>query len=95
MDKVTASASQSDDGSILVTLNNVDPHTAASVALTIRGHEPRNISARVLTSGRMQDHNTFAEPEKVTPDAFTAINVKDSVLHFDAPPQSVVAITLL
>lgn len=94
MDKVTASASMSDDGSILVTLNNVDPHSAASVALTVRGCDPQNISARVLTSARMQDHNTFAEPEKVTPVAFTDITIKDSVLHFDAPPQSVVAITL-
>lgn len=94
MDKVSASASMADDGSVLITLNNCDPRSSAKVNLTVRGIAAKNVSARLLTAGRMQDHNTFEDPERVVPVNFGAIEIDGDELRFDAPPSSVIAITV-
>ena len=94
MDKVSASASMADDGSILITLNNCDPNSSAKVDLIVRGLTSNNVSARVLTASRMQDHNTFENPQQVAPVPFDKIKIDGDALQFDAPPNSVVAVTV-
>ncbi|MFW6368793.1 MAG: alpha-N-arabinofuranosidase [Spirochaetota bacterium] len=94
MKKVSVSASRADDGTILVTLNNVDPHEASNVRLSLRGVSAKKVSGRVLTAETMQDHNTFDEPDRVKPKPFDGIEVDDGELRFAIPAKSVLAITV-
>jgi alpha-N-arabinofuranosidase len=45
-------------------------------------------------SSSLQDHNTFATPDKIKPSAFKDAQLKDSGLSLRVPPFSVVVLEL-
>ncbi len=91
---VSASASRDAAGTIHISLVNVDPSAAHEVEVTIRGVSPKQPSSRILTSPKVQDHNTFAQPEKVKPAAYNGFSLKDGVLRVTLPPVSVVVVRI-
>jgi alpha-N-arabinofuranosidase len=51
-------------------------------------------SGRVLHSQKIQDHNSFDEPEKVRPQTFNGAFIHENILNVELPPASVVVLTL-
>jgi alpha-N-arabinofuranosidase len=51
-------------------------------------------SAKILRSDRIQDHNSFDDPEKIIPRKFLQAVMKEGDLQVDMPPASVVLLTL-
>ncbi|MCJ8208723.1 alpha-N-arabinofuranosidase [Mucilaginibacter sp. RS28] len=91
---VSASASKDKSGVVHITLTNIDPAHQQKIALNLSGLNLKNVSGRILTSAKVQDHNTFTEPEKVKPVAFKGASLKGSNLDVNLPPVSVVVLTL-
>jgi len=91
---VTASASRDEAGVVLITLTNQDPNRARSLEIDLRGMEASRVAGRVLTSGAMQDHNTFEKPNVVVPTAFDGARLQGSTVTVDLPSKSVVALEL-
>ncbi|PZD95268.1 alpha-N-arabinofuranosidase [Paenibacillus sambharensis] len=94
--QVSASASRRADGTIDISLCNVDPNREAPVQLRLRGLAGTPaISGRVLTHADMNAHNTFDQPETVKPEVFEGItNISADGLSAALPPMSVVVLTL-
>lgn len=94
--QVSASATKRSDGTIDISLCNVDPYQKASVSLGLRGLAGAlNVSGRVLTHTDMNAHNTFEKPETVKPQEFHGItSVSADQLMATLPPMSVVVLTL-
>src|SRR5690606_19219299 len=67
MPQVTSSASKMDDGTLNITLCNVDRTNAADLAVDLRGIDVNQITGRVLTANEMDAHNTFDNPDNVKP----------------------------
>ena len=67
---VSASASKDKNGLIHVSLTNIDANKAQEVTINLRGTSASAVSGRVLASGKVQDYNSFEQPEKVKPAAF-------------------------
>ncbi|MFW5686183.1 MAG: alpha-N-arabinofuranosidase, partial [Spirochaetota bacterium] len=86
MDRISASASRSEDGSILVTLNNADPNEPATVECVLRGAVPKVSEARVLTAPKMNAHNTFTDPDQVVPVDFTDHRAEKDTVTMTVPP---------
>jgi alpha-L-arabinofuranosidase len=89
--QLSASASSAGDGKVLFTLCNVDPHREAEVHCELRGRQVSEATGTVLTAQEMGTHNTFQEPERVKPTAFTEIQIDGEKMTTVLPPKSVCA----
>ena len=54
----------------------------------------KNVTGRILTSAKLQDDNTFENPDKIEPKTFTGATLKDNVISLKMPPFSVVVLTV-
>jgi alpha-N-arabinofuranosidase len=91
---LSASASRDRQGIIHLSLVNIDPGKPQEVTVDIRGAIFSTATARVLKSARIQDHNTFDQPDRVTPVAFKGLRMDGSTLRVQLPPCSIVVLAL-
>ncbi|MYL40784.1 alpha-N-arabinofuranosidase [Virgibacillus salexigens] len=92
--KLSASASEAKDGTIHISLCNLDTDESANTTLHIRGSDMTTATGRVLTAKEMNARNTFESPETVKPTAFTSYKRKGNFLQLELPPMSVVVLAL-
>ena len=91
---VSASASKDKNGVMHISLVNIDAQKQQDVMLDIFGASLASVSGRILSSGKIQDHNTFDQPEKVKPAVFKGATLKGNSLTVKMPPFSVVVLEL-
>ncbi|MBN2329783.1 MAG: alpha-N-arabinofuranosidase [Candidatus Omnitrophica bacterium] len=87
---LNASASRSREGSILISLCNLDPNNSAELDCELRGADPSSVLARVLTADAITAHNTFDDPESVKPETFHHYEFNKDGIKAVLPPKSVV-----
>jgi alpha-N-arabinofuranosidase len=91
---VSASASKDSAGAIHVSLVNIDPTRSQKITLNLDSEKFSVAIAKILSSKKLQDHNSFAEPEKIKPVAFNDFTVSKGAISINLPPTSVVVLTL-
>ena len=91
---VSASASRDQNGVIHISLVNIDAKQVQDVVIDIRGAKFNAVTGRILTSGKLQDHNTFEKPDAVRPDAFKDAYLTSNTMKVKLPPFSVVVLEL-
>ncbi len=91
---VSASASRDRNGSVHISLVNIDANNPQPVSIDVRGWSPKLVSGRILTSEKLQDHNTFQNSNKIKPASFTGTKVSGSSLSLIIPPFSVIVLEL-
>jgi alpha-N-arabinofuranosidase len=52
------------------------------------------VSGRILTSDKLQNYNSFENPEKIKPTTFNGAELSGSTLKVKLPPFSVVVLEL-
>ena len=92
---VSASASKDQQGVTHISLVNIDASKTQTIEIDIRGSKYDGaITGRILTSGKMQDHNSFEKPETVKPAAFKNFKKTENLLSVTLPPFSVVVLEM-
>jgi alpha-N-arabinofuranosidase len=91
---VDATASRDRAGRIHVSLVNLDPQRASTVRAKLAGATAKRITGRILTAATMDAHNTFDDPEAVTPMAFTAFALDGDALSVTLPAKSLVVLEM-
>jgi alpha-N-arabinofuranosidase len=91
---LSASASRDEAGKIHLSLCNLDPGRAMSIACELRGAGPSRVTGRLLTAGAINAHNTFDRPEAVKPAAFDGARLAGGSLQVDLPAKSVVVLEI-
>jgi alpha-N-arabinofuranosidase len=91
---VSTSAARGANGEVVVSLVNTDPNKPARVTVKVSGAQAKKLTARILTTGAMNAHNTFEKPEAVTPATFVGGKLRGDSWIFDLPAKSVVVATL-
>ena len=91
---VSASASRDKNGAVHISLTNIDAHNAQDVTIDVSNLKVKTVTGRILQSVKLQDHNSFDEPKKITPAAFNGATVSASNLRLKMPPFSVVVLEL-
>lgn len=94
MPALNASASRDPNGTIHITLCNLDPNRAAPIECELRGVKAARISGRVLTAPEITAHNTFDQPERVKPVTFNDAKPTDMGFSANLPPKSVVVLEI-
>jgi len=91
---LSASVSRSKAGLIHLTLCNLNPNQPAELTCELPGAAAKTVTGRVLTANAITAHNTFAQPDRVKPAAFTGARVTPTGLAVTLPPKSVVALAV-
>jgi alpha-N-arabinofuranosidase len=91
---LSVSASKGDDGAVYVSVANIHSSEARPVSLELRGMPVTSVEGEILMSGSVQDHNTFARPDQVSPQEFRNIMRDGNVIETELPPFSVIVFTV-
>lgn len=87
-----ASASRAGDGSIAITLANLDPNRPRELAVELAGAKAKSVSGRILTADAMNACNTFDRSDRVQPAPFDGARISDAGLAVVLPARSVVTL---
>ena len=91
---VSGSASIDSMGLTHVSLTNINSKKDETITINIDGKKYTKVTGRILTSKKMQDHNTFEQPDTVVPQTFTGASLKGNTLSVKLPPFSVAVLEL-
>lgn len=91
---VNASASKDKNGVTHISLVNIDASKAQDVSIDISGAMYKNVTGRVLTSDKLQNYNSFENPDKIKPVSFSGASINGIKLSVKLPPFSVVVLEL-
>lgn len=91
---LSISASKNSSGEIHVSIVNVDMKGTRTVNLDLRGFDFKTVTGMILSSAKIQDHNTFDQPNKVIPREFKSIRTSKGKVKVDMPPFSVVVLEI-
>ncbi len=91
---VNVSAARDSSGTVHVALVNLDPLKAIKVRTGMGSIPFRTVQGQVLTSAKFNDYNSFEQPDRVKPVAFSGAKKEGSDLVVDLPPSSVVVLDL-
>jgi len=91
---LNVSASQDANGAIHISLVNLDPNHKISLNTNLEGLNWKSVSGQILTSAKLNDFNTFTEPNKINIKKFDGAKKSGSNLKLDLPAQSVVVLEL-
>jgi len=91
---IWASASKDKSGATHISLVNVNAKQAQSVSININGASYKAVTGRILTSDKMQNYNSFENPNKIVPTSYNGAQLNGSKLNLSIPPYSVVVLEL-
>jgi alpha-L-arabinofuranosidase len=91
---VSASASRDKAGVTHISLVNIDANKRQEVTISLRGMKATTVTGRILASSKIQDYNSFENPNKIQPTAFNGSVLKEDDLKVTLPPASVVVLEL-
>lgn len=92
---VSASATRAaSGGAVHVSLANTHPRDAVTLTVELEGIQPSTVTGRILTAAAMNAHNTFDEPDRVSPTTFSGARLSGHTLEIRLPAKSVVVLEL-
>lgn len=91
---LSVSASRSADGTINISIVNINPDKDIDLQCEIRGADVNNVTGRILTAPTLNAHNTFEQPENVKLADFTKMKLKNNVVELKVPSKSILVIRL-
>lgn len=94
MDAISVSASRNAEGKINITLVNIDPNKAQSIAGVLNGVNAKKVSGKILSSSKVSNYNTFETPNAVTVKEFNGAKVNGGQLSVSLPAGSIVQLEI-
>ena len=91
---LSASATRDGAGAVLLSLVNSDPGKGLTSTVSLPEVKSKAVSGRILTSEKMQAHNTFDAPDAVKPKAFDAFKADGDGLKVEVPAKSIVTLEI-
>ncbi len=91
---VSVSASKNSTGTTHISLVNIDDTKSREVSVSVKGTSYKNVTGKILTSGKLRDYNSFDTPDKIKPAAFNGASLAGGMLKVTLPPFSVVVLEL-
>jgi alpha-N-arabinofuranosidase len=91
---VSASASRDKNGVVHISLTNIDASKPHDITIDLDNLKVSSVTGRLLSSGRLQDHNTFDNPNKIIPAAFNGASITAKELKVKLPAFSVAVLEL-
>lgn len=91
---VSVSASRDKNNLVHISLVNIDASKEQSVTIQLGDVKATSLTGRILTSSKLQNHNTFEKPDVVKPAIFNKATISGQELKITLPAFSVVVLEL-
>jgi alpha-N-arabinofuranosidase len=91
---ISASASKDKSGTVHISLVNVDADNAQDVSIQINGTGFKTVTGRILASDKMQNYNSFNDPDKIKPVAYSGAKISANEIKLKIPAFSVIVLEL-
>ena len=91
---LSATASRDDEGTVHISLANIDLENACDVEIALGDVKGKSVSGTILTTGNIDDHNTFEQPDKVKPADFNGARLVKGTLKVTLPAKSIVTLSI-
>lgn len=88
---LSSSAAQK-DGAVYVSLSNVMLDKKQEVEISLNGMTPKKVSGTILVADRIDQHNDFANPDRVKSKPFDGAKIKNGKLRVTLPAQAIVVL---
>lgn len=82
------------DKRIHISLVNIDAGKTQDVQINMGKIPFSEVSGRILVSGKIQDFNSFENPAKIRPVAFSGTKISGQIISLSMPPASVIVLEL-
>jgi alpha-N-arabinofuranosidase len=89
---LSISSSKNGKNEVFVTIVNPDPSRDVELKIEFLAFSPKIVSGRILSSGAMQDHNTFTNIEKIRTEMFKGTEIAGGAIRAVLPSKSVVSL---
>ena len=89
---LSVSASKDNSGLVHISVVNVDSQKTNTIEIPIAELGFKNATASILSSPKLQDYNSFDNPNKIQPTTFKGFEIKNGKLKLTIPPFSVVVV---
>ncbi|AFK05654.1 alpha-L-arabinofuranosidase domain protein (plasmid) [Emticicia oligotrophica DSM 17448] len=91
---VSSSASKDASGNLNISLTNIDYTKSHEVTINLRGEDFSKVSGKILASSKIDDHNSFEQPNKIAIKDFSGVKFEKGVLKLTIPAFSVIVLNL-
>ena len=92
---ISSTASKDKNGKIHISITNADLSSDIDMSCQLKGTGVKKITdARILTSGKINDYNSFETPENIKPTEFKKVTLKNSELKMTLPAKSIITLEL-
>lgn len=91
---ISLSSSIDKTGKMHISLTNIDNRQSQKVEIDVKAFQAKTVTGMILTSEKIQDHNTFDMPAKVAPRSFNNAILNKGGLTVNMPPNAVVVLEL-
>lgn len=91
---ISASASRDKNGVTHISLVNIDANNAQDVSIEVNDASFKTVTGRILTSDKMQNYNSFDNPDKIKPAIYSGASVSGNEIKLKIPAFSVVVLEL-
>ena len=86
---ISVSASKDSAGVVTVSMVNLHYSKSEKIDIEFRGQSFTSCTGELLTSTKVDDHNTFENDNKIIPKLIKNVNLKNNQLNLELPPFSV------
>jgi alpha-N-arabinofuranosidase len=90
LEALSVSSSKGEDGSINITIVNIDPENDISLSGEIAGFDATSITGRYISSREFNDYNSFEDPEVVKINELKGLKLSKGIITATLPAKSVV-----
>jgi len=91
---ISASASKNKTGTVHISFTNIDASKEQEITIDLGNIVARSISGRILQSSKLQDYNSFENPNKIQPTVFKNATLNGNKLTVKIPAFSLVVLAL-
>jgi alpha-N-arabinofuranosidase len=89
---LSASASKDANGNIHFSIVNIDASKVQTMEIDVEALGIKKVNGEILRSDKLQDYNSFENPNNITPSSFNDFKLKKGKLTVTIPPFSVVVL---
>jgi alpha-N-arabinofuranosidase len=91
---VSASCPRDASGKVNISLTNISYSRSDEVTIQLRGETFSRVSGQILSSAKINDHNTFNKPENISVIDFKNARLEKQVLKLTIPAHSVIVLKI-
>ncbi|MFD2201422.1 alpha-N-arabinofuranosidase [Shivajiella indica] len=92
MKALNVSSSKSADGTVNISIANINPDKKIDLDVLLRGMDPKSVTAKIITAPEINSYNSFEKKEVVKTAEFKDFKLSKESLNISVPAKSIIMV---